>query len=135
MTSYHVYDGDGLIQADWQICGVLFTRRKLKEERRLKDVADLLLDIDVQHGGLDAGAVPAEEVHVVVKLFELLLLHLVILDVNHHGLTGGQLVVQRQLEAVHQLDVSAVLFADESPEHRTRPSLLGLSPAYTKLEH
>ena len=44
-------------------------------------------------------------------------------------------MVQRQLKAVHQLDVSAVLFADEGPQHRTRPPLLGLSPAYTKSEH
>ena len=42
--------------------------------------------------------------------------HLVVLEVDHHGLTGG--------EAVHQLDVSAVLFADEGPDHGTRLSVL-----------
>ena len=73
------------------------------------------MDIDVQHGGLVAGAVPAEEVHVGEDLLELLLLHLVVLDVDHHGLTGGQLVVQRQLKAVHQLDVSAVLLPMRAP--------------------
>ena len=122
LTSDHVYDG--LVQADRQICGVLFTRRQLEEERRLVYVTDLLVDIDVQHGGLVACAVPAEEVHVGEDLLELLLLHLVVLEVDYHGLTGGQLVVQRQLEAVHQLDVSAVLFADEGPEYGTRLSVL-----------
>ena len=85
--------GDGLVQADQQVCGVLFTHRQLKEEWRLIDVADLLVDVDIQHGGLVAGAVPAEEVHVGEDLLELLLLHLVVLEVDHHGLTGGQLVV------------------------------------------
>ena len=84
------------------------------------------LDVDIQHGGLVAGAVPAKDVHVRVgeDLLEMLLPHLVVLEVDHHGLTGGELVVQRQLEAVHQLDVSAVLFADEGPEHGTRLSVL-----------
>ena len=124
MTSYHVYDGDRLVQADRQICGVLFTQRQLKEEWRLIDDADLLVDVDIQHGGLVAGAVPAEDVHVGEDLLEMLLPHLVVLEVDHHGLTGGELVVQRQLEAVHQLDVSAVLFADEGPKHGTRLSVL-----------
>ena len=74
LTSYHVYDGDRLVQADRQICGVLFTQRQLKEEWRLIDVADLLVDVDIQHGGLVAGTVPAEDVHVGEDLLEMLLI-------------------------------------------------------------
>ena len=123
LTLDHI--NDRLVQTDGQLCRVLLPGGQLEEQGRLVDLRDLLVDGDVQSRGLVARTVPAKEVHLGEDLFELLLLGVVILSVYDDTPVHGSEV---KLEAVHQLDVSSVLFADESPVHLDRSALLGLGP-------